>query len=72
MSHGRGVSSTASYPIDTLHGELVGELVAPGFHNDGWAADVARDDLEGIDDEDILVCQVYPRYSPWNFLGRQG
>lgn len=60
-SMGEGVRSNTTYEEGDLLGELVGELVPIGTFEDGWACEMARDDLS---DEGELktVCQVYPRF----------
>ncbi|KAH7185196.1 uncharacterized protein B0J16DRAFT_125195 [Fusarium flagelliforme] len=55
---GEGVEATVPYSVNQFIGELVGELVPLGGHNDGWGAELCRDDLgDGFQ----AICLVYCR-----------
>ncbi|KAM0492596.1 hypothetical protein ACHAP8_009773 [Fusarium lateritium] len=56
---GQGVEATVRYQVGDFAGELVGELAPIGYYDDGWVADMRRDDLQ---DKCQIVCQVYARY----------
>ncbi|KAF5528779.1 histone-lysine n-methyltransferase H3 lysine-36 H4 lysine-20 specific [Fusarium phyllophilum] len=60
-SMGDGAWAETDYEAGELVGELVGEIAPIGTYTDGWAADLSRDDLSP-DGENVVWCQVYPRY----------
>ncbi|RSM20395.1 hypothetical protein CDV31_000619 [Fusarium ambrosium] len=59
---GDGVVATIDYQPNDLMGELTGELAPPDTHQDGWAADLERNDLEDGDGDWQKVCQVHTRW----------